>query len=106
MDACKYCKGYHPEGHVCDEYIKWLEKQPMTPPVPLSKALAEKLETELQNLWEANDDMHFTHGVLWLWRELQPVVDAAQEIYDYNGGCSFVKDLEKALRTAGLIDSD
>jgi len=28
MDACKHCKKYHHECYVCDEYIKWLAKQP------------------------------------------------------------------------------
>jgi len=27
MNACPYCRKYHLDWKVCDEYIKWLEKQ-------------------------------------------------------------------------------
>lgn len=27
MDSCKYCKRYHPEFEMCDEYIEWLRRK-------------------------------------------------------------------------------
>lgn len=26
MDACRFCREYHPGWQVCDAYIEWLER--------------------------------------------------------------------------------